>query len=118
MDLAIVSDERDLAHVKLRGKVTQRQVTASKDSLVDLLGGDAYRRKVLLDLSETIFLDSSGVTWLLISHKRFRQQGGQFVLCAVPPLVMKVLTMLRLQMVFDIAETLEDARQKMQAASP
>lgn len=116
MDLAIVSNDGDVAHIKLRGRATQRQMVAAEDCLVEILGASAYQGKVVLDLSETIFVDSSGVSWLLIAHKRFREQGGQLVLCGVPPMIMKVLTVLRMQLVFEIAETLEEARQKVRGA--
>lgn len=118
MDLVVVSDEGRVVQVALRGRATQPHVAESGDCLVDLLGAGAYQRNVLLDLSETMFLDSSGVSWLLIAHKRFREQGGQFVICGVPPMVMKVLTMLRMQLVLEIAETLEEARQKVNVQVP
>jgi anti-anti-sigma factor len=116
MDLSIVSQDGDVAVLKIRGRVTQRQLSNSPDALADLLGPDVYVRKVLLDMRDAEFLDSSGISWLLISHKRFREKGGRLVLFAVPPMVMNVLKILRMQLVFDLAGTHEEALQKAQGA--
>jgi anti-anti-sigma factor len=114
MDLSIVSEDGPIANLKVKGRVTQRQLASSSDVLADVLGPEVYKRKVLLDMRDAEFLDSSGVSWLLIAHKRFREQGGRFVLYAVPPMVMNVLKILRMQLVFDMTDTHEDALAKAQ----
>ena len=114
MDLSIVSQNGQVTQLKVKGRITQKQLASSSDVLVDVLGPEAYKGKVLLDMRDADFLDSSGVSWLLIAHKRFREQGGRFVLYSVPPMVLNVLKILRMQLVFDMADTPEEALQKAQ----
>jgi anti-anti-sigma factor len=57
---------------------------------------------VRLDLSNTSFMDSSGVGWLLTCHKRMRQAGGKLSLCAPHPTVANVLRVLKLERIFEI----------------
>lgn len=117
MDLSIVSREGDTAQLKVRGRVTQRQLAVSADKLVDLLGTTAYTHKLLIDMRDAEYLDSSGISWLLISHKRCREQGGRLVLFALPPMVMNVLKVLRMQLVFDLAGSYDEALQKAQGGA-
>ena len=114
MDLSIVSQDADVTQIKVGGRITQRQLANTADAIVDLLGPDAYKLKILLDMRDAEFLDSSGISWLLIVHKRCREQGGKFVLFALPPMVSNVLKILRMQLVFDIANTQEEALKKAQ----
>jgi len=114
MDLSVVSQEGEISHLKVKGRVTQRQLMSSTDVLVDRLGLEVYKGKVLLDMREAEFLDSSGVSWLLIAHKRFREQGGRFVLYAVAPMVLNVLRVLKMQLVFDLSDTYDEALKKVQ----
>jgi anti-anti-sigma factor len=118
MDLSIVSQDADVAQLKIRGRVTQRQLSSSADLLVDLLGSDVYTRKVLIDMRDTEFMDSSGISWLLIAHKRFREKGGRFVLYALPPMVMNVLKVLKMQLVFELAGTHDEALEKVRGNAP
>jgi anti-anti-sigma factor len=55
-------------------------------------------------MGETTFLDSSGVGWLLGCNKRFRQGGGSMVLHTVPPIVLDMLKVMRLEQVLKIAD--------------
>ena len=54
-------------------------------------------------------LDSSGISWLLVCNKRFRQAGGQIVLHSLSDVALNVLKVLNLQTVLQLASTREDA---------
>ena len=114
MDLSVVSRDGGIAHLKVKGRVTQKQVQSAADVLTDRLGHEVYKGKVLLDMRDADFLDSSGVSWLLIAHKRFREQGGRFVLYAVAPMVLNVLKVLKMQLVFELADNYDEALKKVQ----
>jgi anti-anti-sigma factor len=104
MKLSIAKDEGQHVCVAISGQVTQRELGPIQEPLVELLGPTAYSRLVLLDLSDTSFMDSSGVGWLLTCHKRMRQAGGKLTLHAPHPVVANVLRVLKLERVFDIEQ--------------
>src|SRR6476619_8439220 len=104
MKLSIDADDGNTVSVKIAGNVNQQEIALLADPLGDLLGPEAYRRRVCMDLGNTGFLDSSGINWLILSHKRFREQGGRLVLHSLPPMVMNVIKILKMQRVFEIAD--------------
>ena len=116
MQLSLHSDDGNYLHMRLKGRVTQKELP-EEDLFVTQLGPQAYTRKVLLDMQESEFLDSSGVSWLLVSHKRFRERGGQIVLHSIPPLVGNVLKVLRMNQIFSIADNEQAAVRLAQGAS-
>lgn len=104
MELVKVSDDGDVLRLKAKGCVKQGATTVELEPLGALLGEGGYGRKVLMDFSEADFVDSSGLSWLLVCHKRFRLAGGQVVLHSVPVVVMQVLQVLSLDRAFDMAD--------------
>ena len=117
MKLSLHSDDGRCLHMRLAGRVTQKELPATEDLFVTQLGPEAYTRKVLLDMQDSEFLDSSGVSWLLVSHKRFREKGGKIVLHSIPPLVGNVLKVLRMNQIFSMAENEQAALKLVDGAS-
>jgi len=64
--------------------------------------------KLLVDLKQTTFLDSTGIGALVGLAKRARDAGGELKLAAVPESIMKVLAMLRLDQFFEFVQRVED----------
>jgi anti-anti-sigma factor len=104
MKLTVQSQEGDMFLVAVSGHACQKFFPANGDPLVELLGKNCYGHKVLLDLSGLEELDSSGVGWLLASHRRFRSGGGILVLHSLSTAVRDVIKMLKMHLVFNLAE--------------
>lgn len=109
MKLSIAQDDGQCVLVAVSGQVTQRELAPLTEPLLELLGPNGYARQVRLDLSDTNFLDSSGVGWLLTCHKRMRQAGGNLTLHSPHPIVANVLRVLKLEKVFTIVPALAGA---------
>ena len=77
-----------------------------------------YGKKLLLNLAQTDFVDSAGVSWLLVCHKRCREAGGQLVIHSLTPMVRQVLGVLRLDQVFQLADDPARARALLDGAKP
>ena len=80
MKVAIESKDPSAICVQVTGKITQHNISPFREPLSDLLGPDVYQGRVLLDMSEVEVLDSSGVSWLLSCHKKFRTAEGNLLL--------------------------------------
>lgn len=66
--------------------------------------------RIICDLSNTRFVDSSGLSVLVSALKRARAGGGTVVLLAPQVSVQGLLELTRLVEIFPIARTLADAR--------
>jgi anti-anti-sigma factor len=103
MQLFLTSEDDMATCLACDGEISQASFPSSDfNPLEDLLGAACYQRQVVLDLGQASFIDSSGVGWLLTSHKKFLAAGGKIILHSVPPLVDQVLRMLQLHHLLSI----------------
>jgi stage II sporulation protein AA (anti-sigma F factor antagonist) len=110
LQISLLGDDGGVLRVRLANHLTQEDVQGDQDPLVALIGEAGFARKVLMDLGRVTYIDSSGISWLLICHKRFVQSGGKLVLHSVPPLVDQVLQLLRLPLILQMATDEKAAR--------
>lgn len=104
MELRLLSDQGDLLHLGGVGRKVQPASPLDFTSLDKLLGTRGYAQPVVLSMAETRFIDSSGLSWLVVCHKRFIQAGGKLVLHSVTPTMMELFKMMRLELVLEVAE--------------
>ncbi|HEX7653756.1 MAG TPA: STAS domain-containing protein, partial [Verrucomicrobiae bacterium] len=72
---------------------------------------------VFFDLSETTFVDSTGVGTLIRLRKRARELGYQFILIAPRPPVQAALKMMRLDEFFTVQASVAGAKILMESAA-
>jgi anti-anti-sigma factor len=110
MKITQVDETRDVVRLRCEGTISQNEFPIGADPLEKALGPGCFTRKVLLDLEKTSFIDSSGVGWLIGSHKHFEDGGGRLVVHSAPPLVDQVLQLLSMPKVLHIAADETKAR--------
>jgi len=59
-------------------------------------------RRLVIDLTQVQYMDSSGVATLVEAMQLQRQAAGRLVLCGMQPKVMSIFQIARLDMVFTI----------------
>ncbi len=104
MEIKVLSDDGDVLRLRTVGRIVQSDAAPDPDPMSDLLGSGGYARNVLLSLEETQFIDSSGLSWLVICHKRFSEAGGRMVLHSIATTVLELLHVMRLELVLHLAE--------------
>jgi anti-anti-sigma factor len=109
-DLFILVDDGSIVHVQAAGSLSQVSIQHDGNPLEQLLGPGGFARTVLLNLERVEFLDSSGISWLIVCHKAFVQHGGAFVLHSVPPRILQVLQFCSMDRLFKIASDEAAAR--------
>ncbi|MBS0265998.1 MAG: STAS domain-containing protein [Planctomycetes bacterium] len=114
IDLRIIEESPQLICLELVGRLSNDGWSVDWNPLVDLAGEDVYAKQVLIDLSRTTYIDSSGVSWLLKSHKLFKSQGGILVLHSASPLAAQFLNIMRMELALNIAPNEAAARQKVE----
>jgi anti-sigma B factor antagonist len=104
MNLNVLGDDEEVLRLQVVGRVIQEDLDPDNDPLDGLLGDRAAARRVLLDLSQTDYIDSSGLALLLAWHKRLLRAGGKLVLHSTPSLVLDTIRILRMDLVLNLAK--------------
>ncbi len=112
MKLSLRSLDGSLARVQCEGPITVTQVEHGIEPLERLLGDNPFVKHVLFDLEKANYIDSSGVSWMLMCHKAFTKGGGVIVFHSAPPLVQQTLNLLRMNLVLHLSAN-EAAAQKI-----
>jgi anti-anti-sigma factor len=67
-------------------------------------------RNVILDLSETKYVDSSGLSAILLAHKTCKKNGGVMVLATLHDMVKNLLRISQLNSILVATATLDEAK--------
>ncbi len=67
-------------------------------------------QRLIIDLSEVPYMDSSGVATLVEAMQIARRNSTNLVLCALQSKVLSIFEIARLDMVFKIVDTLDEAK--------
>lgn len=90
--------------VALRGELDVSAANRLEESLAALRSedGDARGTRLVIDLAECTFLDSSGLTVLVTLHKRITAAGGELVVRRPSCSILKILDITQLTKVLAI----------------
>lgn len=65
--------------------------------------------RILLDLGQLRFVDSSGIGSIISVMKKIKSSGGELKLCSVSKTVNSVFELVKINLLVDVCETREDA---------
>ena len=102
MQLRVLDESGGVVHLEASGDIRQEDVW-QRDPLEAACGPEIFKKRVLLGLMETTSIDSSGIGWLLLSERRFREQSGRFILHNLPLMVSQVIEFLHVHTKLEIA---------------
>lgn len=66
-------------------------------------------KNIVIDLKDTRYIDSSGLSALLVGNRLCRDSNGSFVLCGLQDHVKKLISISQLETVLKITPTQEEA---------
>lgn len=93
----------DVSVVDVAGRITLGEgSSALRDTLRDLLAKD--QKKILLNLGEVTYIDSSGIGELVSGFTTVTNAGGQLKLLSLTKRVHDLLQITKLYTVFDVHE--------------
>ena len=111
MDLRLTSTEDLWRHYELHGDLTRRTPSARETDILEPLDlQENPDRHVVLNLQHATFLDSSGIGWLLSLNRILRQKSLRLVLYALPPIITRVVSMMRLNDAVTILPAWQDVK--------
>jgi anti-anti-sigma factor len=119
MKLSLRSEEAGCFRLQTEGEIRLSQQPRDPQLVESLLGPDCYRRRILLDLQNTPYIDSSGVSWLVSFHQHCIQAGGILVVHSIPPSILSILRLLHMDRYLNLVEDEPAARNvAMQGGMP
>ncbi|WP_026734016.1 anti-sigma factor antagonist [Fischerella sp. PCC 9605] len=105
----------DTAIVQVSERLSVLEALAFKQTCQNLTQANPIPQKIIIDLQQTTFMDSSGLGALVSNFKAAQDKGIEFILRNVTPQVMAVLNLTGLEKVFSIeSDALIPARSKNQ----
>ena len=108
MDFAIDHHlEGDIAVVEVSGWIEISSAPQLRDTLITLI--DEGHLHLVLDLSSTVFLDSTGLGVLVGLLHRLRSRDGSFAIAGAKDRVYQAFHISKLTQVLTLTDTVEDA---------
>ncbi len=111
MDISQQSLETDITLVRLNGRLDARTSPHVRAELQKLL--EKGRLKIIVDLEQVPFIDSSGLAALVSGLRVAREKGGNIALSGAQSQAQIVFRLTMLDRVFTIQPTFEEARQSL-----
>jgi anti-sigma B factor antagonist len=104
-------DNRTLL-VTLDGKIIDQ--TTSNQLITDITNQlSAEQNRVIINLEQVEYINSNGLNSLISILTKTRTRGGEVILCNINEKIEKLLLITKLNSVFNTADSIEDAIQKM-----
>ena len=101
MSLEIKASEREgVAILALKGRITAGEVSPVRDKISELLA--AGKTRIVLDLGEVDYVDSTGLGTLVISYTQVQKAGGALTLARLNRRNVELLALTRLHTVFEV----------------
>jgi anti-anti-sigma factor len=79
-----------------------------KSQLIFMNSQEGYKN-IILDLEETQYCDSSGLSAILVGNRICKNSSGSFILAGLPDTIKKLITISQLDQVLTITPTVNEA---------
>ncbi|MEU2054133.1 STAS domain-containing protein [Streptomyces bungoensis] len=106
-ELSVVASVTDGVHVLTAAGEIDHQTGDTLAQALDVSG--APRPRVVVDLGQVTFMDSSGINVLITAHRTLTEAGGWLRLARPGQSVQRVLRLVGIDAVIDCHETLHQA---------
>ena len=103
----VLDTAQDVAVVSATGEIDVATAVPLREALADAEAKGATR--IVLDLTDVGFLDSTGLGVLVGTLRRLREVDGELFLVVSNPHVLRVLRVTNLDRVFSLSQTLDEA---------
>ncbi|MCA1763708.1 MAG: STAS domain-containing protein [Flavobacteriales bacterium] len=108
MKFSVENEEKYTVIVSQVEKLDSISAPDLKSELVYL--GKSGKRNIIIDLSESRYCDSSGLSALLTGNRLCKENSGSFVICGLQPSVEKLVKISQLYSVLNITPTRDEAK--------
>jgi anti-anti-sigma factor len=107
-----VRDDVQIVELMSQKILDEMVISEIGEQLYQLVEQSEYPR-MIVDFSAVSHMSSSALGMLITLHKRIREKGGILKLCCVQPAIYEVFVITRLNEIFDICGSIDEAMQGM-----
>ncbi len=108
----------DIKIVALNGEIDSSTAGDLKDQLNDLILSSAGRPRLVLDCEKLNFINSSGISLLLVCQRNVEKRRGQMALCGMSEKIHDIFATLKLDKVLLFYKSAGDALKALQSVRP
>lgn len=96
------------AVVRVTTEKLDSQISPALKSELVVLNADDFKN-IIIDLTDTRYCDSSGLSAILVANRLCKNSSGTFVLCGLQRSVSKLISISQLDTILNITPTLDEA---------
>ena len=104
-----IKKDNELILVSLEGNLMSKQQIQELLDEIDFFFNEGIK-KIIIDLSEMQYMNSTGLSILINIFTQARNKGGEVVITNIPEKINQLLVITKLNSIFNIEDTVEDAR--------
>ncbi|MCO6498973.1 MAG: STAS domain-containing protein [Vicingus serpentipes] len=104
-----INTEDELLIVTLSGNLINKQQAEDLMNELDFYLNEG-NNKVVINLDDMMYMNSTGLNVLINIFTRVRNRDGEVVLTNIPEKINKLLLVTKLNSIFNVEKTLEDAK--------
>lgn len=103
-----IEKKEKYAQINLKDEKLDSHISPSLKSELVVLNSEGFKN-IIIDLTDTRYCDSSGLSAILVANRLCKNSGGTFVLTGLQRSVMKLISISQLDTILNIAPTVSEA---------
>ncbi|MDG1476942.1 MAG: STAS domain-containing protein [Vicingaceae bacterium] len=104
-----IKKEESLILISLQGNLMGKEQVQGLLDEIDFFYNEGLK-KIIIDLSEMQYMNSTGLSVLINIFTQTRNKGGEVVITNIPEKINQLLIITKLNSIFNIEETVEEAK--------
>jgi anti-sigma B factor antagonist len=104
-----IEKDNSFINVSFIGNLMNKQQIQSLLDEIDFYSNEGIN-KIIIDLSEMKYMNSTGLNILINIFTQTRSKGGDVIITNIPEKINKLLVITKLNSIFNIKETVEEAK--------
>lgn len=104
-----IKKDEELILISLKGNLMGKQQVESLLEEIDFFFNEGLK-KIIIDLSEMEYMNSTGLNVLINIFTQARNKGGEVIITNIPEKINQLLIITKLNSIFNIEKTVEAAK--------
>ena len=106
MDIMETS-QSGVAIIEIKGRLDSKTTGELEQKILAVLEGDG--RKLLVDMADLDYINSSGLRVLVMAYQRLKQSGGSLAICGTKDYILEVFEIAGYHRLFNLFPNQEEA---------
>ncbi|PJA09840.1 MAG: anti-anti-sigma factor [Flavobacteriales bacterium CG_4_10_14_0_2_um_filter_32_8] len=104
-----IKKDQNFIHISFIGNLMNKQQVDRLLDEIEFYSNEGFN-KIIIDLSEMKYMNSTGLNILINIFTQTRSNGGDVIITNIPEKIKKLLIITKLNSIFNIEETVDKAK--------